>query len=354
MNRLTLPAVSRALLLLALCGFFLPAVADDFYAASVAVEDRGPENFKKGLRQALVRVLSKVSGAPEDIVLSRPALVQSLGQGDDMASQFIYHVENVINAEGGKTGQLHIKAAFPEQTVMDLLQKGGLTFWSRERASVRFWPLFSAAGTTRWLQADHLYQQQLQQALENGVLHWGFPVDMAQPESLDLGRLWRRDTAYINRLLQRYEQPIVLAQFNHLDRDGVAGMISLYDGQQSRDQRFEAASLDVWLHQAMDWVMQTLAAEHAVQLLSSDSEIVLEVDGINDYEAYQGALDYLNALDIVKQVYLLGVQGEQMRLAVTLKTDLAQLQKELQEDARLVSSDPMLDSAYQLNLRWQP
>lgn len=347
--------ISQAILL-ALLAMVPPALAvdGDFYAARVPVADRQPDNFKKALREALVQVLSKVSGASREVVVSRPALVQALAQGDDLASQFVYLTEKQHDGNGDSANQLYLKASFPEQTIIDLLQKGGLTFWSADRPSVLLLPMLSAAGSARWLYGDHWYEQQLQQWQQGSMLNWGLSVTFRAPDGLLPQQLWQLEPAALDRLQQQLQRPLAIARLDAVNQQAVSGNLVLVDGGQQWLYPIETATLDAWLASAMDQVVQQLAGRYAVQLLSTDSEIMLVVDEVADYAAYQQLLAYLQALDIVKTVYVLGVDQQTLRLAVSLQADVAQLRKQLADDGRLQPAVSAFDNLYQLNLRWQP
>lgn len=344
------------LILLLLPCLSVPVLAQntaDFYATSVAVADRQTTTFRQGLREALVQVLSKVSGAPVDIVRSRPNLVQDLSQGDKLASQFIYYNHKFIDANGKEQTELRIKASFPEKRIMELLQKGGLTFWPEGRAPVRFWALLQAAGSSRWLDSDNLYQQQLQPVFSEAMLRWGFALETQHAAALNPARLWQADAAYLDAIMQSMkDQPVLLARIDTLQAQQVGGTVSLLG--QPGSHLLQAATLAEWVTLAVDWASQQLAARHAVQLLTADSEVVLAVSGVADYAAYEQLLAYIESFDIVKRVYVLSSEPGMLRLAVSVKTELTQLQKRLLAGGKMTPSLVAEDSLYQLNMHWTP
>ena len=326
----------------------------EFYSASVAVEDRQQASYEQGLRQALVRVLSKVSGAPPEVVNSRPSLAQDLAQGQRLASQFVYYNERVLDAEGNEQSQLRIRASFPESDVINLLQKGGLSFWAEQRPSILFLPMLHAAGFTRRLDDDYLYRQQIQQVLDKTVLNWGLNVSVEPVSGQDLNALWRHQPEQLQQLAaQTSHSVLLLANFRTIEQQQLSGDVLLLDGDRSYTAEFEGESLPAWLEEMMQWALQQLAAEYAVQLLAGGNEVLLVVDGVSDYQAYENVLAYLGELDIVENTYVLAVDGERLRIAVTLKTEIKRLQDQLREDGKLQASD-ISDRLYRLNLIWQP
>lgn len=314
----------------------------DFYASSVAVEDRSTEVLRLGLREALVQVLSKASGMPVELIKQRSSLAQELNYGDKLASQFAYHSKKV-QIDGKWQQKLYLKASFPESKVVSLLQKGGLTFWAPERPALHLLVMEKRGSQTDWFADEYDVLKELQ---NQAVLHWGFEIEQ-QTVELEPARLWYADEA----LLAQGNKPLLVIRLRPSDSGQVNGSANLVNLELS--QFFRADNEEQWFQQAIAWAAGQLSAKYAVQLLSRDSEVMLRFSDVNDYQQYQEVLSAIEALDIVQHVYVLGLDANTLRLAVSYTTQLEQLQYQLLQNTSIHLANDAVMSNYQLDLRWQ-
>lgn len=335
---------SLAIVLISMMLLYTPVVSAqaDFYASVVVVEDRSTEALRQGLREALVKVLSKASGVAEELIKQRSSLAQDLAYGDKLAAQFAYHSKTVCE-EAVCQQQLHLKASFPENKVVSLLQKGGLTFWAPERPKLKLIALTKQGTSTAWL-AEREYEV-MQDVQTDAVLHWGFAIELEQL-SADPSRLWYADDAL---LAQDESSSLLVVRVRQVD-DEVSGSASV--PALEKTQFLQADSLAQWLQLALDWAAEQLSLEHAVQLLSTDSELVLRFSQVNSYQQYEAILAAVEALDIVQHTYVLGINQQALRLAVSYTTHLEQLQQQLLQDKRIQLNNNAIESNYQLDLEW--
>lgn len=313
----------------------------DFYASVVEVEDRSTEALRQGLREALVRVLSKASGVPSELIKQRSGLAQDLMYGDKLASQFAYHSKKVCEGDDCQQ-QLYLKVSFPEGKVVSLLQKGGLTFWAPVRPALSLLVLEKQGGQTLWFEDEQGVLKELQ---KNAILNWGFAVT---PEQLTVepSNLWYAEDA----LLAQNEAPLLLLRLRQSDAEQVSGSAGLTNLEQT--QFIQADTLEQWFQTAIDWAAAQLSAEYAVQLQTTDSEIVLRFTGVSDYQHYQTILAAVETLDIVQHVYVLGLDKQALRLAVSYTTRPEQLQQQLLQNKKMQLSKENSASNYQLELQW--
>lgn len=323
----------------------------DFYATSVAVDDRSSNNFRKALREALVQVLSKASGAPADFVRSRPQLQQDLAQGDKLASQFVYYQQAIVLANGTEQSQLRLKVSFPESRVMALLQQGGLTFWAPPRPEIYFWLVYQKGTAIVFVDQELILKRQWQLALSQPILQWGIKVASHRPQALNAQRLWQMDESYRDALLNDAEgKPILLAKIDTATDAQVVGTVSFVG--RSGSQLIQAARLDLWVDQAMQWANQQLAARFSVQLLTEDNNIVLSVAGVENYAQYEQLMALIESIDTVRSVYVLSNREQDIRLAISFKTEAEQLKQRLLKGGKLLPSQTADDNLYLLHMHW--
>lgn len=313
----------------------------DFYAGVVAVEDRSTEALRQGLREALVQVMSKASGMSGDLIKQRSSLAQDLAYGDKLASQFAYHSKKICEGEDCQQ-QLYLKASFPENKIVSLLQKGGLTFWAPIRPKLKLLVLEKQGNQASWFEDE---QEVLKYLQDNAILDWGFAIEQEQLD-LEPNNLWYAEDA----LLAQNEQPLLLLRLRQTDAEQASGSASLANLAQT--QFLQADTLERWFKQAIDWAAEQLADKYAVQLLATDSEIVLKFIGVKNFQQYESIVSAVEALDIVQHAYVLGLDKQALRLAVSYTTQLEQLKQQLLRNKNMQLGSENLHNNYQLDLQW--
>jgi hypothetical protein len=323
----------------------------EFYSSTVAVADREANTLRLALRDALVQVLSKASGASVEEVQARSSLAQDLAQGDKLASQFVYYQQKMLNSTGAETQQLRIKASFAETQIMNLLQKGGLTFWSPVRKPLEFWLLSQQSGRIAWLHDNELSQKQLQYWQAPAQLRWGFDINSRVVPEYNAQRLWFADQTYMDVLAkQEADKQVVIGKIDTLEEGQVSGTLSLL--QQDEQTLLTASDLTQWMDQAMQWLSSVLVKQEAVQLSVVSNEVALQVTGVNSDADYQQLLALLEKINVIQQVYVLSINRDAIKLSVRFTTEAAQLKKRLLDTAHFQSSADNSDSLYQFNLVW--
>lgn len=313
----------------------------DFYSASVAVESRDSQAFKLGLREALVQVLSKVAGVPADAVRMRSSLALELSQGELLASQFAYYQQT----QNGQP-QLRIKASFQESKIMALLQKGGLSFWSPERAPLAVWIITQENNQLAWLNNRAALQTDFENWQKNAVLYWGGAVDFTQPQAVDTRRLWYWDTLYMQSLQTMMNSAVAVIRVQSATQASVSLLAD------NDNLSVHADNLPQLIEKAISTANLQRAKTEAVQLLSTDSEVALHIENVNDYPNYEAVMRYLADIDTVKELHVLALDKQTLSLAISFQTRLAQLEKKLLDDGYFVTADQGENTHYQLNLRW--
>lgn len=330
--------------LLAFClsGFGFVHASADFYASSVAVEDRSTEALRQGLREALVNVLAKASGVSVEAIKQRPSLVYELQQGDKLAAQFSYHSKR-IESDESFVQQLYLKASFPENKVVSLLQKGGLTFWPPERPVLNMLVLEKNGTQAEWLDSSKKEFDFLDELQSQAVLQWGFGLQLGELTE-EANSAWYADVAAPENQLS-----LLVRMTSHADAT-VSGSATLLDT--SAMQFLRADSVQSWFEQAISWAAKELAGRYSVQLLSKDSEVVLQFSGVQNYQQYLDVLSMVGGLDIVQHAYVLNMDKYHLNVAVSYTTRIEQLEQSLLQDARVELDSESAVGAYQLNLLW--
>ena len=112
-----------------------------------------------------------------------------------------------------------------------------------------------------------------------------------------------------------------------------------------------SGGLEDGIHLAADTFARMFAASG-----SSLGNVVVEVSGIRDLDAYAATLNYLEGMTLVRAVALEQVSGDTMRFKLAVRGDATTLRRAIALDSRLISQDDLsaAPAADRLSFRYRP
>lgn len=176
----------------------------------VAGSDAGQRNA--AIRQALEKVLVKVSGSRQPDLLKR--IGGRLKEAPDYVLQYSYRVDD--GAAGGPDGEESrrlLRVSFDPEAVNRLLQQQGLPVWSENRPSVLLWLGSERNGRRRLLEPDP--QSPVVKAVQQAARERGLPVlfplmDLEDQAKLQVPDLWGDFESNIRAASDRYGADMIL------------------------------------------------------------------------------------------------------------------------------------------------
>lgn len=220
----------------------------------------------------------------------------------------------------GFTADNVLQVGFDSVSVDRLLQQAGLPIWGRERpVTLVLLNVIEPDGYAHWIVGD---QPNLQRELlgkvarERGVpLKWPAvdPQGISEANALEEAERYGANAALVGRAQGG------LVRWTLVTTDG-ASQIS--------------GGMEEGIHMAADTFARVFAASG-----SSLDNVVVEVSGIGDLEAYASTLNYLEGMTLVRAVSLEQVVGDTMRFKLAVRGDAATLRRAIALDSRLVSQD---------------
>lgn len=309
------------------------------FAAKVPVASQSASDRRAALSEALASVLVKVSGS-----VDAPATelgIKALANADQYVSQFRYLQANEQEREEGV--ELFLKADFDSGRVRDLIKSSGATVWPENRPQVLIWAIADTPqqGRNPILDPEHpLVKGMLERAASRGLPALLPLWDLDDQILMSNEALWGLDDAAIMAASARYDVNTVLAARYSQASDGRwfanwqlhhIGEVSVYETQ-ALDSGVLAAS-------AVDPVVAYLAKRYAISASNDEGEVlqVLHLSGIGDYESYQRALKYLNALPLIGEAKLVAMRNDYIVLHVSLSGSWEQLNNALALDRKVAS-----------------
>lgn len=254
---------------------------------------------------ALKTVVVRVSGQRD-----APArLGAALNDPRKYVQRFGFTVDNVL------------QVGFDSVSVDKLLQDAGLPIWGRERpATLVLLNVVEPDGYAHWITGDQPNAQRDligRIARQRGLpLKWPAgdpPQGLNESSALQEAERYGANAALIGRAQGG------MVRWTLVSSDGSSQV---------------GGGMEEGIHLAADTFARVFAASG-----SSLGNVVVEVSGIGNLDAYASTLNYLEGMTLVRAVALEQVSGDTMRFKLAVRGDAATLRRAIALDSRLVSQD---------------
>jgi hypothetical protein len=247
----------------------------------------------------------------------------------------------------GFTGDNQLQVGFDGPAIDRLLNDVGLPIWGRERpATLVVLTVDASDGSARWIDARTATAEK--DLVTKAARQRGLPL--IWPES-DSGLSVSSSPADLQQLATSYSANATL--FGKARADGAGGYTVRWTLISQDGAKEIAGSLDEGVNLAADTFARVYAASG-----SALDNIVVEVSGIANLNAYASTLNYLEAMTLVRAVSVENLMGETLRFKLSVRGDLATLRRALALDNRLVplaqSPEENERATDRLQLRYQP
>lgn len=298
------------------CIFFLlawlaaaaaPAVTvNDLYEIAQPVETSRDAAFVDALRTVVVRISGQRDAAAR--------LGAQINDPRKYVQRFGFTADGVL------------EVGFDSVSVDRLLSDAGMPIWGRERpATLVMLSVEDAGGSSRWVTADLPSGER--EVIARVARQRGLPLKWPTMDTQDRVQVGSDPTGSSAALLQaaaRYGANATLV--GHSRGGSVQWTLVSADGMSQA-----SGGLDEGVHLAADTFARVYAASG-----SSLGNVIVEVSGIADLNAYAATLNYLEGMTLVRAVALEQVSGDTMRFKLAVRGDAATLRRAIALDDRLV------------------
>lgn len=287
------------------------------YTADVTVKDRSSSQWKLGVKEALRRVLVKVSGNASVNTLDD---VAKITDGDHLAvQQFSYENMTSVGAGSIHNDELVLKVSFDIPSVNSILQNTGQAIWDTARPQTIIWFVKDKDGKSSFLtDQDEEGRFFLDIAKSRGIQVL-FPLqDLQYNALLDVDFSSQDLLEKIRSISSKYGvEQILLGK-------RVSGSDETYWKLVSGDAEY------VWTNSEKDTKMAVGEAVYHVvdgmvarnsffQDKSMEVSSVMSVDDIDSLEAYQDLVGFLNKCPVVSGFHVESVSSKKVFLVVAAK-----------------------------------
>lgn len=348
------------------------AAIDGLYTASVVIDNQSARQQRRAARNALEKVLVKISGNRQ--LLESSEVKRYLGRAEDFLLS--YQFERTSN-------QLKYNAEFDVDKVESIIRNTGFPLWGKYRPDTLIWLAVEEQATDqRRLISDNINNELVNNAFVTAKargIDVSFPVlDLTDIQQVSVYDVWSSFSQNIVAASERYAMEYVLSarmyfrtqqmveqQQVSVDSplEPLVGDVWVIDWMLTKDGTFESGvvtALDK--SNVMENLIETLAdslsrtyAISAVTTPLSDKYTNVTIANINSLSSYVDVLGFLDGLSMVVNASLVEQQGDKATFRLELfgaKDNLNQafrLERRLQEPLDSFGQ-PIVDEP----LLWKP
>lgn len=328
---------------------------DWLYQVDQFVPDQGESARLAAAQRSLLRVLSRTTGLAS--VPRNPTVISALKNPERYYTKYVYFDPRgldaeqrglIDNASSDAAAVLAIRFDFQPAAIKELTRNAQLpTWWSRRPMTMVWMVLDEPSGRTV---IDHSGLE-LRSEFDAKAQQRGLPImlplmDLQDTVQVSPAVVWGKFTQVLDQASERY-----MANQYLLGRFSVQEILGerLYTGEWlvrssngEASQYLQGVDLENLVHTGIDMATRHVLDQHLV-FTNASRQHDLVVRGVAQLQAYAGLLDYLQSLEFIDSVMLLGLQPDALTLRVkTVATD-RQLKSLLIDDGQFVDAPQMVD-----------
>ena len=299
---------------------------EDLYEAQVPVVTQGETERASALVKAFEAVLVKVTGRRDAV--AAPEVREALRQPMAYVQQYLYRPlppRAAVDDEPPPHTQV-MRVRFDAQAINRLVQRAGVPLWGRVRPTTLIWVAVEDGMERYLLGADG--HEELRALLEGEAQRRGLPMllpllDMEDRNALFFTDVWGNFQDTILRASARYQVAAVAVGRLLREPDGRwSARWSLYHEGEAEHWFVPADGQVKAVAGGVDGAADALGARYARAVSPDGRQLAdLAVSGIAGLADYGRAMAYLRSLDQVRDLQVLGVEGDSVFFRVRLGGD---------------------------------
>ncbi len=311
--------------------------AADPYQVSVPVPDQSAATRRSAEREALARVLIRLSGDPD--MGRRAELAAALRAPQNYFVRSGYaRIRDPELAEAHPEARWLLELEADRNGILSLLREADIPAWTGPRPEVMVLIMREDPGGERLILDPRSEEARtlIRAGRERGLPLSVPLMDLEDQLALDVGALWARFEDATAPLQQRYQPDAMLML--RLYQDALGRWVADWDGQVGGEifsaalEVPEPASAATML---VDRLSARLTARYALRLGGDADSLWLQVDELSELGAYASLMRYLAGVSGVSRVDLVQVRDHSLLLRLDSSADAERLLDLLRLEARL-------------------
>lgn len=325
---------------------------DGLYLEDIAVADQSESERRRAYREALERVIVKVTG--QERFLEHGAVRSALNNAADYVEEVSYRTELITipqpDSEDAPATPFAVTTAqqgivqvrFARDLVDDMLLGAGIPVWDRNRPSVLVWLTVQDQSGRRTLigsGSDHPLMAAIRNFSRERAVPFLIPIlDLTDRRTLPMDSVWGLDEQAIREASARYGADSVLA--GRVLETGTGEIVGLwrfiFRERSETFDHFDDNYTD-YMRMPLDRVTVTLAEHFALPpgALAERQQLTVRVDGVRDIQTYVSLLRYLQELSLVHSAHISSLQEDRVELTLDVAGGASRLSEFISLDRDL-------------------
>ena len=269
------------------------------YQATISVSDESVSKRRIALKQALGKVLVKVTG-DRNIKKSMSASLL-FERSERFVQQYRYH--QATNKWGQKKATSELWVQFDENALNEALKTYGVTIWGKERPSILVWIVYQKDENRFFVNLEE--SSEYLNILENRAAARGvrllFPLlDLQDNSQISVTDVWGGFTEPILKASKRYQSDAVLTgKFMQILPTLWQSKWSVYFDEQMINWTSQSDIADIVLEEGIDELVDKLVSHYTNTEEKNTEAIELLVNDIDSLDKYAQTFSYLKSLQSV-------------------------------------------------------
>jgi len=293
------------------------------YQATISVSDESAPKRRIALKQALSKVLIKVTGNRN---INKSMGVSSLlERSEQFVQQYRYHQND--NEWGQKKFAHELRVQFDENAIDEALKNQGISIWDKERPSVLVW-LVSQKNNNRSfvnIEENFEYLNILEDRASARGISLLFPLlDLQDDSKISVTDVWGGFSEPIVEASKRYRANVILTgKFTQILPTLWESEWAVYFDEQVVDWVSQSDVADIVLEEGIDELVDQLVSHYSDDGRQDIQVIELLVNDIENIDEYAQIFSYLTSLQSVNQVNVKEVTSRHVVFELTSERGVA-------------------------------
>ena len=269
------------------------------YQATISVSDESVSKRRIALKQALGKVLVKVTG--DRNIKKNMSASLLFERSERFVQQYRYH--QATNKWGQKKGTSELWVQFDKNTLNEALKTYGVTIWGKERPSILVWIVYQKDENRFFVNLEE--SSEYLNILENRAAARGvrllFPLlDLQDNSQISVTDVWGDFTDPILKASKRYQSDAVLTgKFIQILPTLWQSKWSVYFDEQMINWTSQSDIADIVLEEGIDELVDKLVPYYKNTGEKNTEAIELLVNDIDSLDKYAQTFSYLKSLQSV-------------------------------------------------------
>jgi len=286
------------------------------YQGTAEVADETTAKRKPAIKQALIKVLVKLTG---DRNISKTSGASALLERPDrFVQQFRY--QKAQDPEDSQIQTTELWVQFDENALNEALRSNGLNIWGKERPSILVWMAYENGDARNLVSFEEspAYIGVLDKYAAARGVSLLFPLlDLEDTSRMNVSDVWAGFKDPVLDASNRYQSDVVITgRLSQTLPTLWESQWTAYIDNQEMSWTTQGELAAIVLEEGIDELVDRLAAQYVNTGPTSKEIIELVVSDINNLDGYAKALSYLESLQAISEVQVRQVSGDEVTFEI--------------------------------------